>query len=52
MTPMKGGYVNIRIPGSSKILTLCQVEVYAEGNYSFYRYTNIGERLRVYLGFN
>ena len=36
---IKGRYVNIRIKGSSEILTLCEVEVYAEGNYSFYRCT-------------
>ena len=41
--PIKGRYVNIRMKGPSKILTLCEVEVYAEGNKcSFYRYTNIG----------
>ena len=40
---MKGRYVNIRMKGPSKILTLCEVEVYAEGTKcSFYRYTNIG----------
>ena len=32
--PMKGRYVNIRIPGSNNILTLCEVEVHAEGNYN------------------
>ena len=26
--PMIGRYVNIRIPGSGKILTLCEVEVF------------------------
>ena len=40
--PIKGRYVNIRIPGRETILTLCEVEVYA-GNCSFYRYTNMGK---------
>ena len=33
--PMKGRYVNIRIPGSNNILTLCEVEVHAEGNHNY-----------------
>ena len=33
--PIKGRYVNIRILGEAKILTLCEVEVYAKGNRKF-----------------
>ncbi len=28
---MEGQYVNLFIPGNSKYLTLCEVEVYGEG---------------------
>ncbi len=28
---MEGRYVNLFIPGNSKFLTLCEVEVYGEG---------------------
>lgn len=30
--PMVGRYIVIRIPGENKVLTLCDVKVYAEGN--------------------
>ena len=47
--PLEGRYVNVRIPGSWTYLTLCEVEIFGQGNHGCYTTLIMANILYIYI---